>query len=399
MLAAPLARAQEAAPAISLYGFVKAETIYDTRQVFNLREGQFLLFPLPEDIGPDEHGDEIDRNDRDNWLQTAIQTRLGVRGTGARALGADLSGVVEGDFFGGPTNDNISLFILRHAYVQLAWARTQLLLGQYWSPLFTVPVFPGTVSFNTGAPFQPFARHPQIRLTYRLTPALEVEGTLAGQRDVFAEIGGPKLQRQAGLPMLHAHLRYGVGRSLLGIGTAAKWIRPALATDRFTAAAIQGYASYAGDTYGVAGKVTYGGDLVDHQMTGGFVAVEDGGDLEFRTLRVLAAWAEAFTTGGPFQYGIFGGYLTNLGAGEEADFIAGPSGTRYQIDGSYLASQFRVAPRVIFNAGKLRLADELELTSARYTPALEADLSPDTGHDDAHRATNLRLLFAAYYFF
>jgi len=31
---------------ISFYGFIKSETIHDTRQVAQVREGQFLLYPL-----------------------------------------------------------------------------------------------------------------------------------------------------------------------------------------------------------------------------------------------------------------------------------------------------------------------------------------------------------------
>lgn len=386
------ARAQDA-PTITIYGFVKAETIYDTRQVADVREGQFHLYPLPEVMGVDEEGDEIDLNDTDNWLQTVIQTRVGLRGAGTRVLGADLTGVIEGDFFGGPTNDNISLFILRHAYVQLATPTYELLFGQYWSPLFTVPVFPGTISFNTGAPFQPFARQPQIRLTYRFTPEFHVLGALAGQRDAFSEIGGPKLQQQAGLPMLHLHLRYGTGASLIGAGGYAKWIRPALATDRFMATAIQGYAKYTAETFGVAGKVTYGGDLTDHLMTGGFVSSVEDGELEFEPLQVLAAWAEVYTTGSPVQFGLYGGYLTNLGASDDFTLVdGGPSGLR----APNIDHLWRVAPRVVYTVGKFRLAGEIEVTAAAYADELGPDFAPE---GDTNTVTNVRGLLAAYYLF
>jgi len=48
----------------------------------------------------------------------------------------------------------------------------------------------------------------------------------------------------------------------------------------------------------------------------------------------------------------------------------------------------------VFNAGKVRLAQEVELTSAAYGPRdIQGRVNPD------RTVTNLRLLFAAYYFF
>ena len=153
-LAAPLAAS---AQDVDLYGYIKAETIYDTRQVANVREGQFVLFPLPDSDG--DGSNDTDANAADNFLLTAVQTRLGVRAGGVEAFGATASGTIEADFFGA-ANVGISEFRLRNAYLQLAWPNRTALFGQYWSPLFTVPVYPQTVSFNTGAPFQPFARQP-----------------------------------------------------------------------------------------------------------------------------------------------------------------------------------------------------------------------------------------------
>ena len=72
---------------------------------------------------------------------------------------------IEGEFFG--TSDaDVSGFRVRHAFLKLDWQSSSLLIGQFWHPMFVVEMFPGVVSFNTGAPFQPFARNPQIRFTH-----------------------------------------------------------------------------------------------------------------------------------------------------------------------------------------------------------------------------------------
>lgn len=385
------AHAQDDAPAVTIYGFVKSETIYDTRQVADVREGQFLLFPLAD---PDPDSDE-DAADTDNLLLTAIQTRLGVRGTGAQALGADLTGVIEGDFFGGPTNDNISLFILRHAFVQLRWANREVLFGQYWSPLFTVPVFPGTISFNTGAPFQPFSRQPQVRLTLKPTDQVQVVGAIAGQRDAFAEVGGPKLQQQSGLPLAHLHVRFLSDEVVVGGGAYAKWIRPTLTSERFSAGAVQAYLKYTQPAFYVAGKATYGSDLTDHLLTGGFVQEDTGGaDEEYAALDVLSLWGDLGYDASPsVQLGLFVGFLTNEGASDAfTPLDGGVSGLRAPT----MESLWRVSPRVVFRAGKFQLAGEVEVTSANYAAGLDEHFAP-TG--DTNAATNVRGLLAAYYFF
>lgn len=383
-LGATAPRAQDA-PQIGIYGFVKAETIYDTRQVADVREGQFHLFPLPASAA----------TDTDNWLMTAIQTRLGVRGTGAQALGANVTGVIEGDFFGGPTNDNISLFILRHAFVQLAWPTHEVLFGQYWSPLFTTPVFPGTVSFNTGAPFNPFARQPQIRLTLKPGMNLQVVGVVAGQRDAFAEIGGPKLQQQSGLPMAHLHVRYVAPEVVVGGGAYAKAIRPELTSETFTAGAVQAYLKLIQPgRYNVAAKATYGADLTDHLMTGGFVQEGDG---SFVPLNVLAGWFDGEAVATPnVSLGLFAGYLRNEGA---ADAFAPAAGGLNGLRAPNMVDLFRVAPRIVYTAGRVRFALEVEATSALYgTGGFDETFAPIQADAD-ERVTNVRGLFAAYYLF
>lgn len=386
-LAAPLAAS---AQDVDLYGYIKAETIYDTRQVANVREGQFVLFPLPDSDG--DGSNDTDANAADNFLLTAVQTRLGVRAGGVEAFGATASGTIEADFFGA-ANVGISEFRLRNAYLQLAWPNRTALFGQYWSPLFTVPVYPQTVSFNTGAPFQPFARQPQVRLTLRPSEGVQIVGAIAGQRDAFAEIGGPKLQQQSGLPMAHLQGRFGSGGSLVGGGAYIKRIRPTLAAEEeFTAGAVQGYARYQADRFFVQGKVTYGTDLTDHLMTGGYLALDDG---TYEPLGVVGTWLDAGTTGRPVDVGVFAGYLATLGAADELAAAVVGGGVRTP----NLKRTWRVAPRVSARRGPVRFAAEVEVSTALFTTGgFEADYAPIEAASD-EPVTNVRGLFAAYYIF
>jgi hypothetical protein len=145
---------------ISFSGYVKTDIFYDSRQTVDIREGHFLLYPK----GPLDDLDGRDINRRAGLNILSIQTRLAGKITGPDALGAKTSAYVEGEFFGVSDADTNG-FRLRHAYLKLNWTSSALLIGQYWHPMFIVEDYPDVVSFNTGAPFQPFNRSPQIRYT------------------------------------------------------------------------------------------------------------------------------------------------------------------------------------------------------------------------------------------
>jgi hypothetical protein len=366
------------AQTFTIDGFVKADYIFDTRQVFNFREGYFHLFPLGS-------GEE---NETSNLLFAGFQTRLTFTGAGTQAFGADASAVVEGDFLGA-TNATVNHLLLRRAFVRLDWGDREILLGQDWSPLFTLGVVPQTVGFNTGAPFQPFARFPQATFTWR--PAnLWLTGSLTMQRDGFSEVGGAKLQQQAGIPGAHLHARYVAGNSMVGAGGYMKWIRPTLTSDRFDASAVTAYARYSTQGADFRAKGVYGTDLTDHLMTGGFVRTTGG---EFVPLQVASAWLDAMTTT-PVSIGMFVGYLRNMGATTEVS--VGPGG-RANTRGADIADMFRMGPRIWLTSGRTRLAAELEITAANYSTRFDESSAPDRAARET--VTNVRAHVAAFYFF
>jgi len=109
---------------------------------------------------------------------------------------------------------------------------------------------------------------------------------------------------------------------------------------------------------------------------------------EYAPLSSMAVWSEIHTNGEKLQFGLFGGYTKNLGAGNEIDNSI-KYGTRSDIDFVY-----RVSPRIIFNAGKLRFAGEVEYTTAAY-----GTFNNMGEVEMAVPVSNTRFLVAAYYFF
>ena len=383
---------------ISLKGFVKNDVFFDSRQTVSAREGHFLLWPKPE--LPDARGDDVNEQPQFNML--ALQSRLSGVITGPEVLGARTSGMIEGDFFA-QANDNINLFRLRHAFVRLAWENTELLAGQYWNPMFVTSCYPGTVSFNTGVPMQPFARNPQLRLKHT-TGAIDVMVAALTQRDYVSRAEGQassRFLRNSGLPDMHFQLHFNGSLFQAGAGLAYKTILPRLETEQGlkTDAAVSGLSGLAYvkldlEPVTIKMEAVSGQNLTDMLQISGFATrtLDPASDeRSYEPLRNLSLWTDIHTNGNPWQVGLFGGYTRNLGTTkailDDADLIFG--------FGNNLASLYRISPRVLYNAGKLRFGLEGEYTAATFGSDIDEHAVPM----DTHRESNTRVLFSVYYFF
>ena len=208
---------------ISFSGFLKTDIMVDSRQTVSAREGHFLLYPSPE--LPDLVEDDINATPNLNML--SIQSRLTGRITAPDAFGAKISGRLEGAFFG-HSNGDINGFRLRHAFIKMDWENSSLILGQYWHPMFITEVFPGVISFNTGVPFQPFSRNPQIRFINKFDKIF-ISFTAASQRD-FSSTGpngtSSEYLRNSSIPILDINIKYKDENIVAGLGANFKTLKP-----------------------------------------------------------------------------------------------------------------------------------------------------------------------------
>lgn len=392
------AGAQDSDPdfGIRFSGYVKNDFILDTRQTVSVREGHFLLYPADEVL--DRNGEDI--NARANFNYLSIQSRLTGTIKGPDAFGAKTSGMLEGAFFGA-TNSDINGFRLRHAFVKLTWSSTELLLGQYWHMMFVTDCFPGTISFNTGTPFQYFSRNPQIRLTQKIGK-LSISGMVATQRD-FSSPGGPDVLRNALLPDLQGQITYKTDNLLAGLTAGYKNIVPRIKTDSLfkTTTGVGGFSGEAflkisTDPVSYKFQATYLQNGFDGLTIGGFVIQSITDPLKdfrkYTTLNVLNFWTDIHTNGKKIQVGLFAGYSQNLGSSEEIEDVSKlPMYSR----GWDIASVYRISPRFIINSGKIRFAFELEHTGANYGDSVNSNGIPQ----DLSLQINNRFLVGAYYFF
>jgi hypothetical protein len=384
---------------IKLSGYVKTDVIYDTRQssaANGLREGHFYLFP--DNVLYD--ADSMDLNASPSFHILSIQSRLRGDITGPDAFGAKTSGVLEAEFFGTSEAD-LNGFRLRHAFTKLDWRNTSLLIGQTWHPMFPTECYPGTISFNTGAPFTPFARNPQIKLTQRIGPISAILTTYS-ERD-FTGTGGEgtsnKYFRNSGLPSVNLQFRIPFIKSgLLFFGGDFKTIRPELKTtaNYHTDENLQSLSGFV--TLNIKTKSltltamgAYLQNATDLLLVGGYAVSEILDPVKalktYTNLNTFTSWFDITTNGKTIQAGLFGGYSKNLGANGP---INGPEfGRGLNVD--YL---LRISPRILFISGKTTFAGEIEATTAAY-----GNIQPNGTVANAKPVTNLRLLVAAYYRF
>lgn len=360
---------------ITWSGFVKSDFMYDTRQTVNAREGHFNILPAAENLVGGK-----DLNNQSNFNILSIQSRLKGAISGPDFFGMKTSGVIEAAFFGN-SNGTTGEVRLRHAFVQLSNDKVAILMGQYWHPMFVTAVFPGTYSFNTGVPFQPFSRNPQLRITTKGT--VKFIGVLFTERD-FKTRGASV--SQSGMPQIHTQLQFGNAISTLGgLGFNLKSSRPALGEDNLTSTAFIGYFKTKLGKSTLKAEVTYGQNMTDLLQIGGFAINNNNNYVNNKTLSVWTELSGDFSK--TMEWGIFGGYLANGGFGESVTYVDGFLGT--------VENAFRFAPRVGWKSGSLKIGFEGEFTNAQYgSIATNGDIT-----SVLDSVNNFRLLTTAIYKF
>jgi len=396
-----IAQDDEAKIQKNIYGYVKNDIFWDSRQTVAAREGHFLLFPTP--IVEDADGNDINAVPNFNFL--SVQSRFGVKISDFDALNADISGKIEGDFFA-QANDNINLFRLRHAYFKMNWQSTELLFGQTWIPMFVASCFPGTISFNTGVPFQPFGRAPQVRLTQNFG-ALNFVAIANSQRDYVSR--GPAgnngvYLRNSAMPELSGQIHLDIKNAdtktnyVLGAGASYKSIVPQIQTSLGYATDEKvggfnafGFAKIDVPAITIKLEAIYGQNMPDVLSIGGFgvTSIDTVKGVEtYAPTNTASAWIDVSKKFGNVELGVFGGYTENLGMDEEI------VGDLYGL-GTSIRRMYRVSPRIGYQVDKVKFAIETEYTAAKYGSGFDAYAKPTS----LSEVGNLRVLFAAYYFF
>ncbi len=182
----------------TLYGFVEADSIYDSTQGLTESIGNGAI-PRPNTYAGD-HGE---------MTYGARNSRIGFRFSAPDYDGIRTSGQIEGDFLGnqpGKPFDATGLvseaaffqnptFRIRHMNVKLESDYVDVLIGQYWELFGWQSYFhPNTVEIQ-GVPGQIYSRTPQIRLSKTIkTDGVNVDIAVAALRPPERASATPDLQ-------------------------------------------------------------------------------------------------------------------------------------------------------------------------------------------------------------
>ena len=356
---------------LSVSGYVRADALFDSRQVVEAREGFLLFFPKRPEF--DKNGRDV--NAHPSFNQYAMTSRVTLKATGPDVLGAKVLGLIEADFTGASNIENNGLR-LRHAYVSLQWSKTRLMAGQYWHPLDVPEMLPNVLSLNTGAPFHPFSRQPQVRVDYK-TGYFNLVAAATSQRD-YTNAGpdgsNSAYLRNSVVPNLHGQIQFKKDGLFAGAGIDYKRLTPKLQVDSTYTGDIHldclsytAFLSYTEKNLSLKAQYTLGRALNDHLMMGGFGTIRPGEnqtEISYTALTHHYVWMNAAYTLNKWQPSIFLGYVKNAGADEP---VTGPVYAR----GADIDYLYRISPMITYTTGKLNLITEIEYTVAAYGDATE----------------------------
>lgn len=392
--------------AFKFYGQVRADLFYNSRSNSETVDGLFYMYP--RDHSYDSFGNDLNAKP-DGSLYT-MYSRLGVNVTGPALAGGKIktSGCIEIDFRGGGTN--YYMIRLRQAYINLAWSKSQLLVGQTWHPFYG-DVAPEILNLNMGAPYQPFSRAPQVR--YRFTDNdFRLTATLLWQSQYLSvgpasnqtgETGTAKSQsfiKNSCVPEIAVNLDYKSDKWIAGIGADITSIVPrtqaeyngkvAKVTERITSLSAEAHLKYKSGKWLAAGKTVLGNNFTQASGVGGYAITgidENTGKQHYAPVKVSSTWLN-IAYGNKLRPALFFGYLKNLGAGKPVIDVLGTG------IGDGLDQLVTATAELTYNLPHWKFGMEYMLCNAWYgTVGNEGRVS------DTHGVMNHRVVMTAIFQF
>ncbi|WP_270712487.1 DcaP family trimeric outer membrane transporter [Phocaeicola coprophilus] len=397
------AMAQKKGFSYKFYGQVRADLFYNTRTNSETVDGLFYMYPL--DKLPDADGNDL--NDQGNGNLYALYSRVGVDVAGPMLGKARTSAKVEVDFRGSGTS--YSLFRLRHAYFNLDWGTSALLVGQTWHPLYG-DVAPEILNLNMGAPFQPFSRAPQVRYRFtrkhfQLTASAIWQSqylSVGPASDKAGETSTSKSQnfiKNSCVPEFYVGMDYRRPELIAGAGVHVSSIRPRTKSvvgsdtykvdERVTGVSAEAHLKYTHERFLLSAKSVLGTNLTQTSTVGGYgiTSVDPRtGEQTYTPLRTSATWLNV-AYGKTWRPALFFGYLKNLGTSTEVSDVLGT--------GTNLDQLLNATAELTYNRGNWKLGAEYSLCNAWYGDEFSAKAKALS----SHTVMNHRVVMTAIYQF
>ena len=416
-------------PTFKFYGFVRNYACYDTRESLTSNSEQFYY--MPKDIKLDAEGNDL--NAQDNIMLLSITTRLGLNVNGLNFLRSKTSAKIEADFAGFGTSNTV--LRIRQAYAKMDWEHSKVLVGQAWHPAMG-DMMPDVFSLETGAPFTPFSRSPQVRYDYD-TKNVKLTATALYQFQYTSY--GPdgasfNYARNAIVPEMYFQGIIKSGDFMMGLGVDVLTLKPRQQysvtekeygyhmiynadgtpkqneegenvlekvvinettktykcdEDLMVSVTPTLFASYKKGNWGIKGRATYAQNAAHMSMISGYAVTEklDNGEWRYSSINSIGGWVDA-TYKQPLKTGYltfccFAGYTKNLGCMNDIEDIKNDIYMRGEKNMDYM---WRVAPSVLYTHNAMQIGIEYNPTTVGYG-------KPDSKYNmsDVHAVTNHRI--------
>lgn len=371
------AHAQETPAKFKLYGFIRNYAVADTRAVNAGTED--LYFYMPKAVSMT---DGFDENAGFNWRFVSLTTRLGLDVSGYKFNNLGVSGKVEADFYN--LSGSVAILRLRQAFMKLTWDESPvtLTIGQAWHPM--AADMPHMNNLETGAPFNPFNRSPQLTADVKLGDNLTFTASLLYLNHYLPT--GPnnvksKDYYKYGLPELYMGLSYKDGGFLGRVGLDMTNIRPYRThadwrvADALTPPTIEVkslmttfspffYAQYTEGLFQVKAKsiLAQSGEHMNLLSGYGVHSFNDDGTISYTPMQDWASFL-SFSYGKKFQVMAMLGYMKQLGT--TADLTDNQLWMNTSAD-VHIQQALRATPTVAWNIGKFTVSLEYNLTAAEF---------------------------------
>ena len=381
------------------YGFIRNYFTYDSRESYS-GTGDLYNYQ-PKDVNPNAYGDDLNAVSTFRFL--SLTTRAGVDIKDYIWRGTEFGGKIEVDFYAGLSTkgtgthslSGTAQLRLRQAYMTMAWdslpigkdvARVQLTIGQTWHPM--AADLADVIALNSGAPFGPFNRSPQVKMDARFGRYVTLTASALWQMQYLSI--GPEGQSAEyiaysktpeaylGLSFHHKGFIGRVGADVLSISprhqgkdAAGETVR---VKDRITTASPFLYLQYQQGDFSIKAKTIFAEAGEHMNMNGGYGVkrVNADGSWEYTPTRTSTSWISIVYGGklpndSKLQGILFGGYIHNLGTKDELTMNADGTPVGYYYPRvKNMNNMWRLSPTILWTIGKFQLGCEYEITSVNY---------------------------------
>ncbi len=381
------ASSQEDKPYYKFGGMIDAHFYHDSYNSVEYREGVLYFFPK----APDINSVGVDMNKNNRLRANILSSRLSFSvGNVKLSDKAKLSAYVETDFLGA-SDALLQHMRIRHAYVKVDWAKSSLLMGQYWNMSLVPEMVPNTVSMGE-FPFLAINRNPMIQYTYKVNENITLDA--AAQFHLAIKGTGPSnAQAQSSLPDMQARIKLGKSDKVFGgVMVGTKFLKPRTHTTQ--GYAVEGSvnstmvtaffkATHRGHTFRL--NSMYGGNLSMFYQIGGYGMLQGedpAGDYDYSNIRSISSFFDyQYRIGdSKWELGLFAAHQANLGSSKPLELGSSDAVGYYQFcDVNYIA---RIAPRIAYYpAAKFMLGIEYGLTMAEWGKEFDAYYEPTETYD------------------